>query len=121
MKIKIDYKYATLNEYINAERSNKYYAAKMKKLQTDVSRAFFITKDKIKNPVDITFTWHLMNKRRDPDNICFAKKFILDGMVTAKFIENDNLKWIKSFKDYFVVETDIKNEYVEVELIESEE
>lgn len=74
------HKILTLNDYINAERSNKYKAAKLKKEYTELFAREF-TDERITNPVDVHFIWHLKNKRRDIDNISFMQKFILDGMV----------------------------------------
>lgn len=51
--------------------------------------------------VSVYFIWHERTYRRDPDNICFAKKFILDAMVTAGKIEGDSAKFIKGLKDGF--------------------
>jgi len=117
MIVKIDYKFTSLNEYINAERTNKYIASKIKKEETEVARLHFLGKEKIKKRVDMTFIWHLHNKKKDPDNIAFAKKFILDGMVKSGVLENDTLKWIKSLRDEFVIGG--KSDFVEV-LMESE-
>ena len=94
--------FISLNEYINAERSNKYKAAKIKKEETERAYWHFFNKPKIeKYPVKIEFTWFVRGKRKDPDNISFAKKFILDGMVKAGYIENDNLSKITGFTDSF--------------------
>ena len=99
--------FTSLNEYINAERSNKFQAAKIKKEETERAYWYFINKPKIKDyPVNIEFVWFVKGKRKDPDNISFAKKFILDGMVKAGFIDNDNLNNISGFKDQFHVGTD---------------
>lgn len=38
------------------------------------------------------------NRRRDPDNIMAAQKFILDGMVQAGIIEDDGWRHIWSIK-----------------------
>ena len=115
MIVKIDYKFTSLNDYIDAERTNKYIASNIKKEETEVAKLHFLGK-KIRKRVHITFVWHLPNKRKDPDNVAFGKKFILDGMVKAGCLENDNLKWIASLKDEFEVDG---NDFVEV-LIESE-
>lgn len=111
MIVKIDYKFTTLNDYINAERTNKYIASKIKKEETEVARLHFLGKKKITHKINLTFIWHLLNKKKDPDNVAFAKKFILDGMVKAGILENDNLKWIASLKDEFEVDG---NEFVEI-------
>lgn len=71
-------------------------AAKMKKEYTDYVSTFLIGKriKHITTPVSITFEWYEANQRRDPDNIIFAKKFVLDGMVDAKVIVKDSQKYI---------------------------
>lgn len=87
-------------------------AAKMKKEWTDLSAQYFKKLPVIDEPVFIQFTWHESNSRRDPDNIIFAKKFILDGLVTSGKLENDNQKWIAGFEDVW----DINKERVGVEV-----
>lgn len=99
MIIQID-KILTLNEYINAERANKYAAASLKKKYTEYFANVFNGCEKITKPIDIHFIWHLNNKRRDLDGISsIMRKFILDGMVESGILENDNLKWVQGFQD----------------------
>ena len=62
------------------------------------------------------FQWHLPNRKHDPDNICYAKKFILDGMVKRGVISNDGAKNIGNFTDIFYYDGD---SYVVVTLTES--
>jgi Holliday junction resolvase RusA-like endonuclease len=115
MIIYIPFQFTTLNKYINAERTNKYIGAKIKREETEIARLYFIGKT-FTSPLEIKFKWYVKDMRTDPDNICFSKKMILDGMVKAKFIPNDNLKHIKGFQDVFIVN---KNKVgVEVECIE---
>ena len=45
------------------------------------------------------FKWHVKG-RHDSDNIAFAKKFVLDGMVKAGVLENDNPKCVRHLADY---------------------
>lgn len=40
-------------------------------------------------------------ERRDLDNVCFAKKFILDSMVKAGKLKDDNRNFVKGFRDDF--------------------
>jgi len=115
MLIKIDYAFTTLNEYINVERGNKYAAADIKSKETNVAKMSCIGKQWYQYPCKITFTWHLKDKRKDLDNVAFAKKFILDGLVKAGVLENDNLTKIQAFEDKVVFD---KKEYVEVEISE---
>lgn len=104
-----------LNTYINAERGNKFDASKIKKRETERCLCYFLGK-KAKGKLDITFNWYCKNLRKDPDNISFTKKFILDGMVKAKFIDNDGHKTINSFCDNFFL--DKQNPRVEIILSE---
>jgi len=55
----------------------------------------------IDKPVVGHFTWIEENKRRDLDNICFAKKFILDALVQASVLADDNRKIVTNFTDSF--------------------
>ena len=60
--------------------------------------------------VDVHFEWHATG-RHDPDNIDFARKFILDGLAMANVIQDDSQQYIgylsseivKDTEDYAVV------------------
>ncbi len=56
---------------------------------------------KIKKPVKAKFIWIEENKRRDLDNISFAKKFILDALVQANILKDDNRKIVTGYEDIF--------------------
>ena len=113
----IDYPFTKLNEYIDAERGGWQKANIIKKNETEVARLNFLGV-KVPTPCRIRFVWHAENFRRDADNIAFAKKYILDGMVKAGAIPNDNLNHIKGFIDDFVVDG---RDYVEVYAIREDE
>jgi Holliday junction resolvase RusA-like endonuclease len=101
--ILLPHKFITLNTYIEAERINKYKAAQLKKHHTYIAYLFFrARKDFFQSasfPVKLNFVWLLKNKRNDLDNVVFARKFILDGMVAAKLIKNDGQYFINGFSD----------------------
>ena len=108
-----------LNEYISAERANKHAAAEMKrKYQSAIMK--YIKKClgpwKPKTPVWMRYTWYEKDRRRDKDNISFARKFIQDALVKAGTIQNDGWKEIEGFDDTFLV--DAKNPRIEVEIVE---
>lgn len=101
MKIEIPMRLPSLNEYINECRRNKFAGAKMKK-QVEKDIGWFINKiPKYKRPIFIHFHWVEENKRRDLDNVCFAKKFILDSMVKAGKLADDNRNFVSGFTDTF--------------------
>ena len=101
VKVEIPMKLTSLNEYVNSCRANRYSASNMKKdVENDI--AYFINKlPKFDKPIRINFTWVEANKKRDLDNICFAKKFILDAMQKCGKLENDNRRWVTGFTDKF--------------------
>jgi Holliday junction resolvase RusA-like endonuclease len=103
MKIKceIPLKLPSLNEYINECRKNKYAGGKMKKeVENDIS-IFIQRLPQFENPIKINFTWVEGNKRRDLDNVAFAKKFILDALVKCGRLKDDNRKCVTAFTDSF--------------------
>jgi Holliday junction resolvase RusA-like endonuclease len=56
-------------------------------------------------PVKIDFVWY-NNGRKDPDNIRIASKMIIDGLVKASILPEDNQKIIKGFTDTFFKDKD---------------
>lgn len=108
-----------LNAYMDAERTNKYKAASMKKQAENVIG--FMIKTQLQGveftrPVVIRYSWIEPNRRRDKDNIAFAKKFIQDSLVKMGVLKNDGWKEIEYFTDAFAV--DAKNPRVEVTIEE---
>ena len=104
----IPYKFPSLNSYINACRINRYAGAKMKAdVERDIS---WFLKDlpRFENPVEIHFHWIEGNKRRDLDNSCFAKKFILDALVKCGKLKDDNRRYVQGFRDTFAYGDDFK-------------
>ena len=104
----IPMKLPSLNEYVNVCRTNAYMASKFKK---DLERGIGMCIEKMPrfmNPVEIHFHWIEGNKRRDLDNICFAKKFILDAMVKQGKLKDDNRKCVTAFTDTFSYDTETK-------------
>lgn len=114
IRIYCDFVY--LNEYINTERRNKYAAAKIKDNLTD-EVAFQCGLKRFEEPqgkVDMIFKWHVKG-RHDSDNIAFAKKFVLDGMVKAGVLENDSPKFVRHLADYIYRDVEkLHSDYVEV-------
>ena len=100
-RLEIPLKLPSLNDYIRECRTNKYSGAKMKsQLEHDIG--LYIYKLPIfTTPIRINFTWVEGNKRRDLDNVAFAKKFILDAMVKCGRLKDDNRRFVTGFTDSF--------------------
>jgi len=87
-EIIIPHELIDLNNYVNAERANRFQGAKLKKKYTKlcalavksaINQGLAVTE--IDMTVDLHFTWDVPSKRKDKDNIDFAKKCNLDGML----------------------------------------
>ena len=101
IRIEIPLKLPSLNEYIKQINRNKCIGSSFKKqIQNDISW-FMVGIKPIEKPVKIRFTWHEANNKRDLDNICSAKKYILDSMVEMGILKNDTRKYVNGFVDEF--------------------
>jgi Holliday junction resolvase RusA-like endonuclease len=103
----IDGQLPNLNEYTRACRANKYVGAKMKKEAEE--RICWHIKQQIPEThydvvVCLNFRWYEPNKKRDLDNICFAKKFILDALVSSGTIKADGWQGVAGFTDEFFID-----------------
>lgn len=88
----------TLNDIIALARTNKFASAGEKKRWTDgIALACHTAKvQPVKGVVYLEYVWRVKNFQRDQDNVTSAQKYILDGLVAANVIEQDNLSVIKS-------------------------
>lgn len=111
MRVEINMKLPSLNEYVRANRtvSGGYYAGAKMKNEVEEGIIYSLARlPKITKPVFIRFTWIEKNRKRDKDNIAFGKKFILDAMQKSGKLDNDNWKWIRGFSDSFELGDDYK-------------
>jgi Holliday junction resolvase RusA-like endonuclease len=118
MKLIIPGKLPGLNEYVKACRANRYAGAQMKQkaedgIKVEIGRQLG---DKKFESVRLAFHWFEQNKRRDFDNIAFAKKFLLDALQATGTLKNDGWNQIAGFSDTFSV--DKKCPRIEVEIQE---
>lgn len=116
-----EHEFPGLNEHIKELSRNRYKGGSMKKTETDWVK---YTCQSLKippilnYPVQVRFSWYIRNKKKDLDNITFAKKYILDGMVEAGVLKGDGQKYINFISDVkFVIGKKIPDEYgVEVNI-----
>lgn len=118
----IDHKFPSLNQAIAAAKKHWASYAKMKKDETDfvvnVIKLYDDPKRKrvpMFDHIDLELYFHEKQKGRlrDWDNIVWAQKFILDGMVAAGIIKDDSPLYINSVQSR-VIYTDAYSVYVEV-------
>lgn len=112
---------ATLNDHDASNRSNKFAGAALKKEMTHFVAMQLLNKKPINKPCIITINWKV-SSNHDFDNISFAKKYILDGMVKSKILPDDNQKWVLGFGgDWFTkVHKGQEEIIIEVEEIDNE-
>jgi len=118
----IDGQLPNLNDYTAACRSHRQVGAKMKKDAEKVISLYIKQQLKdvaFKNPVRLSFRWYEPNRKRDLDNVCFAKKFILDALVSNGIIVADGWKGVVGFTDQFFI--DKENPRIEVDIEEAGE
>jgi len=110
--------YTTLNEYTDANRTHYRVGAGVKKTETERARWELRQQFGDAPPLPksiLKFTWYRKNKRTDPDNIAFAKKFILDAMQEVGIISNDGWSQVAGFIDCFEVDKDNPRVTIELE------
>lgn len=86
----------TLNEIIGVARRNKFASAQLKRKWHE--RIGWLAKkmEPIKGKTYVECVWFVKNRRRDPDNICAATKYIWDTLVELGKLEDDSLFVIQS-------------------------
>ena len=112
MKVTIKYKFDNVNNYVNKCRTNYFYANKTKQKETEISQFAFMNIPKIeKYPIELIFTWYIKSKTADLDGK--LPKNIIDGLVRAKKIPDDNVKYIQKITHIY---QESKDDYVDVEI-----
>lgn len=102
------------NEIVDAaKRGNRRYQPynDMKRENTDTV-TWLSKKVPKKKKIFLDITWIEKNRKRDPDNIASAVKFIWDGLVEGGVIDNDGWKQNGGWTNRFDV--DKENPRIEV-------
>ena len=106
-----------LNQTIAASKKHWNHYAAEKRRQTH--RVAWLVRaaelSPITRPVTIKFNWICKDQRKDKDNVRFAAKYILDGLVLAGVLADDGWNQIDGFEDHFSL--DAEHPRIEVELI----
>ena len=90
-----------LNEYTDANRSHRQVGAAMKRNAEAVVGLYAASArlGRFDGPVRLTFDWYEPTAKRDPDNVVFAKKFILDALVARGTLPGDGRRHVVGFAD----------------------
>ena len=101
----LDFPLPTLNEMIRTARGNKYAAAAQKKKYTGLvaTEIMVQTERPHFDAISLDITWIETKKKRDPDNVFAAVKFILDGIVAAGIIKDDDRDHVASITNRIAV------------------
>lgn len=94
LKLFINYTPPNWNQYIDLERGNKYKANRLKQEEKQIVRLLTRGKKYTGNyPVEVFVRPHYKDYRQDLDNCRY--KGLVDGLVSAGVLKNDNLKHIQ--------------------------
>jgi hypothetical protein len=120
MEFKIEGDLPTLNEYVNANRANRYVGNNMLRDAESVCWVY-IQNAKVRGeiyptmkPYEIEFEWHRKNAKTDIDNVVVGQKFIIDSLRYAGILPNDSPKFFKAVRHNFFYDT--KQNYVVVRI-----
>lgn len=121
--VTIPLRLTSLNEYINAERTNRYAAAGIKKKNQRDIEVFLreaINTGKLHHHENaaLEMIWTVPNKRRDLDNIAFATKFIQDALVEMGVFDDDNIDHINKLTHSVIIEKGVFS--LELKIIEND-
>lgn len=112
LRLFIDFEPPNWNDYIRTERTNMYKANSIKQREKELIRYTIKAHWSGSYPVTLIFRPHFQSKRKDLDN--FRMKGIIDGLVAAGVIKNDNLNCVNKiilepvFDDVVGVEIEIE-------------
>ena len=98
-----------LNDYTKACRTDPRVGNRMKKKNEEIISGYIMQQMRgirFDGRVYLHFAWIEPNRNRDLDNVCFAKKFILDALVSNGIIETDGWRGVSGFTDEFGVDAD---------------
>lgn len=98
----VEGKVPSFNQVIAMTKTYWGNYAKLKRDWTNkVVAAAVISEMPPRDEIFLSLEWHEKNKRRDPDNISYAVKFVLDGLVKAEIIKRDGWGVVKGWDNQF--------------------
>ncbi len=111
VRIELDYKFENLNEMIRLSRGSKFGANNQKKNEMQYVKLATMKTPKITEyPIKIDVIWHVKTTNFDLDNKIL--KNILDGLVNARILKNDNYNCINEITYKAIVDGTEKIELI---------
>ena len=108
-----------LNDIIKVSKAHWAAYSTMKKKYTEIACKAAVDLRQAEGKIMLHIEWHEpKNGRRDPDNIWVSKKFILDGLVCAGVIPDDNKGYVHGVSDITCYDMPPKQFRVDVEVYE---
>ncbi|MGV2830563.1 hypothetical protein [Myxosarcina sp. GI1(2024)] len=86
----------TLNNQLNAARTNRFKAAGIKKSWTNKIAKLAANLEPFETPIWVAVEATYKTANNDQDNLYSACKFVFDGLQKAGIIQNDNVNHIKT-------------------------
>jgi hypothetical protein len=110
-KVVIEGEFASLNEFIDANRRSKGRWNKgnqMKQKDQNIISMYLkqqLHKVHIDKPVNLQYTYYCKNRKKDKDNISgYFHKVFQDSLVHCGIIHNDSWQYITGFSDEFYID-----------------
>ena len=101
-----DRTFPDLNDIVDAYKRHWAAGAAQKRDYTALVRdlAVVTRQPRWHEPVKVMFVWIEEDGARDIDNIRAAAKFVLDGLVEAGVLEDDDLAHVSDLRDRFEID-----------------
>lgn len=120
-EVRINGRFPSNNEFIDANRRNRFMGAKMKK-DTQTLFEFQIRQQlkdvKIHSKIRLHYICYEPNYRRDLDNVvAFLAKCFQDALVNCGVIKNDSPRYIDGFSSVHAVDKEHPHIIVMIEVI----
>lgn len=110
-RIILDYNFENLNEMIRLSRGSKYGANNQKRNEMQYVKFATLKVQKITEyPIKIEVIWHVKNKNFDLDNKII--KNVLDGLVNARILKNDNYNCVNEITYKAIIDDEEKVELI---------
>ena len=96
-----------LNEVTAANRTNRFAGATQKRRATETVAQYLEAcriKPLLARRYSWRFTWYCTDRRRDPDNISSACKFVFDGLQKAGVLDNDGWSQVGEISHRFFID-----------------